>query len=206
MDMPEHHRDQVIRRVTVYASSSNSLDSAYYDAASRLGALLGNAGIGIRYGGGGVGLMRSLADAALQAGGHVHGVIPGFLNTVEHGHKSLSKLEVVADMRERKHLMLLESNAVIALPGGSGTIEELFEVLTLKRLGQFLGPVLLVNTRGYFNRCVEFLEYSVSERFMSAAHLDMWTLVDEPEQVIDAFQTSPVWPVHAATFASVPKS
>jgi uncharacterized protein (TIGR00730 family) len=192
-----------IRRVTVYASSSEALDSGYYDAASRLGTVLGRAGFDIVYGGGGVGLMRAMADNALAEGAHVHGVIPHFLNTVEHGHKSLSRLEVVADMRERKHRMIADSHAVVSLPGGSGTFEEVFEVLTLKRLGLFLGPVVLVNTHGYFDRFVDFLQHSVNERFMSEKHLQMWSLVDEPEQVLDAMHNAVRWSAAAREFAAV---
>ncbi len=192
-----------ISRVTVYASSSNALADSYYDAASRLGSILGNAGFEIAYGGGGVGLMRAMADSALEAGAHVHGVIPGFLNTVEHGHKNLSKLEVVDDMRERKHRMLIDSGAVISLPGGSGTFEEVFEVLTMKRLGKFLGPIILVNTNNYYDRLVNFLEHSVSESFMSRLHLEMWSVIDEPEQVLDALSSAKTWSSDAFKFAAV---
>ena len=192
-----------IKRVTVYASSSNALAASYYDAAARLGAVLGRAGLDIVYGGGGVGLMRAMADQALAAGAHVHGVIPHFLNTVEHGHQNLSRLEVVADMRERKHRMIADSHAVVSLPGGSGTFEELFEVLTLKRLGLFLGPVVLVNTNAYFDRFVDFLQHSVRERFMAEQHLGMWSLVDEPEQVLAALHQAPAWSSDARDFAAV---
>lgn len=195
---PEH-----IKRVTVYASSSNGLDACYYDAAARLGTTLGRAGLDIVYGGGGVGLMRDMANNAMAAGAHVHGVIPGFLNTVEHGHKSLSHLEVVTDMRERKHRMIEGSDAVICLPGGSGTLEEVFEVLTLKRLGQFLGPVILVNTKRYYDGFVQFLEHAVAERFMSEKHLQMWSVVDEPEQAVEALHTAVAWSAEARTFAAV---
>ncbi len=192
-----------IRRVTVYASSSNALADSYYDAARRLGSILGGAGFDIVYGGGGVGLMRAMADSALDAGAFVHGVIPGFLNTVEHGHKNLSELEVVDDMRERKHRMLVNSDAVVSLPGGSGTFEEVFEVLTLKRLGKFLGPVVLVNTNRYFDRMVEFLEYSVSEHFMSRRHLEMWSVIDQPEQLLDTLSSATSWSSDAAKFAAL---
>lgn len=192
-----------IRRVTVYASSSNALADSYYDAAARLGTVLGHAGLEIVYGGGGVGLMRAMADNALAAGAHVHGVIPHFLNTVEHGHKNLSRLEVVEDMRERKHRMIADSHAVISLPGGSGTFEELFEVLTLKRLGLFLGPVVLVNTNGYFDRFADFLAHAVSERFMAERHLQMWSLADEPEQVLEVLHRAPAWGSDARQFAAV---
>jgi uncharacterized protein (TIGR00730 family) len=203
MDMQRVNVPAGLRRVTVYASSSNALVDSYYEAASRLGAILGGAGLDIVYGGGGVGLMRAMADEALKSGAHVHGVIPDFLNTVEHGHKKLSRMEVVGDMRERKHRMLVDSDAVISLPGGSGTFEEVFEVLTMKRLGQFLGPVVLVNTNNYFDRMVDFLEHSVNEQFMSRLHLDMWSVVDEPEQVLDAITSAKQWSSEALSFASV---
>ena len=203
MDNPMCAAPQGIRRVTVYASSSNALADSYYHAAGRLGRTLGQAGLEIVYGGGGVGLMRAMADQALEHGAYVHGVIPGFLNTVEHGHSKLSRLEVVSDMRERKKQMLVNSDAVVSLPGGSGTFEEVFEVLTLKRLGDFLGPIVLVNTNGYFDRMVGFLEHSVNERFMSEVHMDMWTLVDEPEQVFEAMQAAPRWSRDARKFAAV---
>jgi len=205
METPESVPPAGVKRVTVYASSSNALADSYYDAAARLGAVLGQAGVEIVYGGGGVGLMRSMADQALAAGAHVHGVIPHFLNTVEHGHQSLSRLEVVSDMRERKFRMLVNSDAVVALPGGCGTFEEVFEVLTLKRLGDFLGPVVLINTNRYFDRLVGLLEYSVKERFMSGKHLEMWTLVDEPEAVFEAMRSASVWDGEARKFAAVRK-
>jgi uncharacterized protein (TIGR00730 family) len=192
-----------ISRVTVYASSSNGLAEAYYDAAARLGAVLGRAGLDIVYGGGGVGLMGAMADRALAEGAHVHGVIPGFLNTLEHGHGKLPRLDVVADMRERKQRMIEGSDAVISLPGGSGTLEELFEVITLKRLGQFLGPILLLNTNGYYERLDAFLRNAVRERFMSDRHLDMWSLVDEPEDVPLALEEAAEWSADARQFAAV---
>jgi hypothetical protein len=195
---PDH-----IRRVTVYASSSEALAEPYYEAAARLGTVLGRAGLEIVYGGGGVGLMRAMADHALAEGAHVHGVIPHFLNTVEHGHRNLSRLEVVADLRERKQRMIAESQAVVSLPGGSGTFEELFEVLTLKRLGLFTGPIILINTRNYFDRFVDFLQHSVQERFMSEKHLQMWSLVPDPEQVLEAMHSAPPWSSDARRFAAV---
>ena len=195
---PDH-----IKRVTVYASSSNGLAEEYYQAAARLGTILGQAGLEVVYGGGGVGLMGAMANTALAQGAHVHGVIPGFLNTVEHGHPKLSRLEVVTDMRERKRRMIEDSDAVISLPGGSGTLEELFEAITLKRLGQFLGPIILLNTKAYYERLHVFMANAVSERFMSDQHLQMWSLVDEPEQVLDAMHKAAAWSADARHFAAV---
>ena len=203
MDVAANKAPEKVQRVTVYASSSNALAESYYDAAARLGTVLGQAGVDVVYGGGGVGLMGAMADQALAQGAHVHGVIPDFLNSTEHGHQNLSQLEVVSDMRERKHRMLVDSDAVVSLPGGSGTFEEVFEVLTLKRLGNYLGPIVLVNTNNYFDRLVEFLEHSVSERFMSELHLEMWSLVDQPEQVFEAMHYAKEWSRDARKFAAV---
>lgn len=203
MDQETKGRGGAIRCVTVYASSSNALHEDYYRDARIVGEVLGAEGIDVRYGGGGVGLMRAMADAALANGGHVHGVIPDFLNTVEHGHKSLPKLDIVTTMAERKQRMLEGSDAAVALPGGSGTLEELFEVLTLKRLGQFLGPVVLVNTRGYYERMAAMLQHCIDERFMSGAHLKMWSMIDDPATLLDAFRAAPAWDSEARSFASV---
>lgn len=194
-----------IRRVTVYASSSGALQAAYYEAAEQLGTMLGQAGLDIVYGGGGCGLMGAMANRALAEGSHVHGVIPDFLNTVEHGHSGLSRLDVVGDMRERKHRMVEGSDAVISLPGGSGTLEEVFEVITLKRLGLFLGPIILVNTLGYYDRLDAFLRHAVSERFMAEMHLGMWVTVNEPNQVIRALHEAGEWSADARRFAAVRK-
>ena len=185
--MPEQSTSP--ERVTVYAASSQALDPAYYDVATRLGACLASAGFPIVFGGGGNGSMGAMADGALSAGGEVHGVIPDFLMNLEKGHQGLTSLEVVDSMRIRKERMLDNSCAVVTLPGGCGTFEEVFEAMTLKRLGQYFGPIILVNTDGYYDLLLEFLQHSVKRRFMSNAHLDLWHSVDEPEQVVPALQS-----------------
>jgi uncharacterized protein (TIGR00730 family) len=187
-----------IKSVTVYAASSQALDAVYIDAAERLGRTLGAAGLRIVYGGGSTGLMGAMADGAIAEGARVHGIIPEFLTRVERGHQGLHELEVVSDMRERKARMLEEGDAVIALPGGCGTFEELFEAMTLKRLGQFLGPIVLINTTGYYDRLLDFLAHSVTERFMNRTHLDMWQTVDRPEDVIRAMREATAWSAHDA--------
>ena len=190
-------------RITVYAASSQAIDPSYFDVASRLGRALARAGHPIVYGGGGTGLMGALADAALEAGGEVHGVIPEFLMKLEKGHQELTSLDVVENMRIRKERMLVDSRAVVTLPGGCGTFEEVFEAMTLKRLGQFFGPIILVNSDGYYDKLLEFLEHSVRERFMSRAHLELWHTVDEPEDVPEALETVEPWSADALRFASV---
>lgn len=182
-----------IHCVTVYAASSQALDAVYIDAAERLGRTLGAAGLNIVYGGGSTGLMGAMADGAIAAGARVHGIIPEFLTRVERGHQRLHTLEVVANMHQRKARMLEEGDAVIALPGGCGTFEELFEAITLKRLGQFLGPIVLVNTAGYYDRLLDFMAHSVSEHFMNRAHLDMWQTVEQPEDAVKAMREATAW-------------
>ncbi len=192
-----------LQRITVYAASSQALAPDYINAARRLGRTLGEAGLTIIYGGGGHGLMGAVADAALATGAEVHGVIPEFLTRVEAGHQGLTSLEIVEDMRTRKARMLEGSSAVIALPGGCGTFEELFEAITLKRLGQFLGPIILVNTKGYYDQLLDFLQHSVRERFMNRSHLQIWQCIEEPEQVLEALGAAPVWSPAAIAHAAV---
>jgi uncharacterized protein (TIGR00730 family) len=191
------------RSVCVYCASSRSADPVYRDAAWRLGATLAERGLGIIYGGGAVGSMGALADGALSRGGHVLGVLPRFMAELEWGHKGISDLQLVEDMRTRKHLMLTQSAAVIALPGGSGTLEELLEAISLKRLGLYLNPIVLVNTRGFFDALGELLARCVREHFMDARHLQMWQLVAEPEQVPEALAAAPAWGAEARGFAAV---
>lgn len=182
-----------VERVTVYAASSQALAPEYTDVAARLGRVLAQAGLPIVFGGGSTGLMGAMADAALEEGGEVHGVIPKFLMDLEKGHERLTSLDIVPDMRVRKHRMLIDSRAVVTLPGGCGTFEEVFEAMTLKRLGQYFGPIILVNANGYYDRLIDFLRHSVAERFMSQVHLDLWHTVVDPEDVPEALATVEPW-------------
>ena len=194
-----HH----VKMVTVYASSSAALKPIYYDAAWRTGEALAIGGKSITYGAGGGVLMGSMADGALSKNGKVYGVVPQFLQNLELTHRGLTSLKIVKEMRVRKQLMLEDSHAVVTLPGGSGTYEELFEALTMKRLGQWTGPIILVNTAGFYDGLVQFLKHSIDERFMSSNHLKMWNVVDEPEQVLDAIENSHAWDEDALEFANV---
>ena len=206
--MSEPHQPLVSARtieasVCVYCASSRRAHVAYRDAATRLGAVLAEHNFGIIYGGGAVGSMGALADGALSRGGRVVGILPRFMAELEWGHPGLSELQVVEDMRSRKHLMLTHSAAVVALPGGSGTLEELLEALTLKRLGLYLNPIVLVNTRGFFNSLDALMSHCIEEHFMDARHRQMWQLVEEPEQVPAAIKSAPSWSADARSFAAV---
>ncbi|KAB2870969.1 MAG: TIGR00730 family Rossman fold protein, partial [Bacteroidales bacterium] len=133
-------------KVCVYCASSNKVDEKYFKATEILAKNLAKNGITSVYGGGSNGLMGCLADTALQEGGKVIGILPHFMDKVEWGHKNLTELILVKDMHERKRLLIEGVDAVVALPGGCGTLEELMEVITLKRLGKFTKPIIILNT------------------------------------------------------------
>ena len=195
--------ERLATAVCVYCASSGSCDPEYHRVTRRLGEVLARAGRPIVYGGSRAGSMGALADGALAAGGHVIGVLPKFLQELEVSHTGLTELHIVEDMRTRKHLMLSQSNAVVALPGGCGTFEELLEAITLKRLGVFLGAIVIVNTRNYFAPLLELLEAAVRERFMDERHLAMWQVVEGPDEVLPALLAAPPWSANARAFATM---
>ena len=191
-------------RVCVYAASSDYAPTQYTDEARRLGVLLAQAGCEIVYGGGSRGSMGAVADGALSAGGKVIGILPRFMADLEWGHPGLTRQELVEDMRERKHRLLTGSDAVVALPGGCGTLEELFEAITLKRLGLYFNPILLLNTRDYWTPLLNFMEQQViAERFLNPEHRDIWTLAATPEDVFPTIRTTPAWRADARDYAAV---
>jgi uncharacterized protein (TIGR00730 family) len=187
--------------VCVYCASSRLCAPEYHAAAHRLGAILAENGYGIVYGGGALGSMGALATGALTRGGRVVGVLPRFMKDLEWGHKGLSELQLVDDMRERKQRMLDASQAVVALPGGCGTLEELLEAITLKRLGLYLHPIILVNTRHFFDPLLDLLASAIAERFMDERHDAMWKAVAEPDEVPGAIAGAPAWSSAARGFA-----
>lgn len=159
-----------IRTVCVYCGANAGVLPDYTDAARRTAALLTQNGITIVYGGGSVGLMGILADAALASGGSVIGVIPEHLTAREIAHDRLTELHVVGSMHERKALMMKLSDAFIAMPGGLGTLEELFEILTWGQLGLHAKPCGLLNVRGYYDPLVALLDRAVDQRFLRPEH------------------------------------
>lgn len=188
--------------VCVYCASSQACHSDYHAVAYRLGELFADAGWSIIYGGGAVGSMGALANGALSKRGRVVGVIPKFMVELEWEHPGITELLHVEDMRTRKHIMLSRSNAVVALPGGTGTLEELFEAMTLKRLGLYFNPIVIVNTRGFYDPLLELLSRTVSEKFMGERHALMWHVVNHPEEVLPAISAITPWPQDAIHFAA----
>jgi uncharacterized protein (TIGR00730 family) len=191
-----------IESILVFCASSQAADSAYRDAAAELGHAIALAGRTLVYGGGRKGSMGALADAALAQQGDVIGILPNFMEELEWAHSGLTRLETVVDMQERKRRMTAASDGVVVLPGATGTLEEVFEVITAKRLGLFVGPIVFFNQRGFFDPCIEMLRRCADERFMHQRHLEMWQVVDKVADVIPALDAAPPWPVDALHFAS----
>jgi uncharacterized protein (TIGR00730 family) len=172
--------------VCVFAASSSKFENEYGRDASLLGALLAGAGISVVYGGGGIGLMNALANAVITNKGNITGVIPAFMQEEGWGHEGVNRTIVTADMNDRKRKMFGLSDAVIALPGGMGTLEELTEAITLKQLGLFNGPVIILNTRGFYDSFLEFIDNMVENNFLRKEHKEMWEVVESPEEVLEA--------------------
>jgi len=192
-----------IRRVCVYCASSEKSDAVFLDGARRLGEILAENSIVTVYGGGAIGSMGRLAEGALAKGGKIVGVIPRFMQELEWDHKGLTELQVVENMRERKHTMLTGSDAAIALPGGSGTLEELLETISLKRLGIYLHPIVIVNVRGFFDPLLLLLRRCIDELFMDERHAAMWQVANGPEDVLGAIRSSAPWTHDARRFATM---
>lgn len=193
----------MIEKVCVYCASSDLSDKVYLDAAFELGKTLAENSVTVVYGGGSAGLMGQLAEGTLSKGGKVLGIIPQFMYDLEWGHEGLTELKIVESMHERKRLMLEGTDAAIALPGGSGTLEELFETITIKRLGDYLNPIILVNTNNYFDKLLELLEKSIEEKFMDPRSRLMWTEVKQPSDVLNAIKSAPAWSKDSRNFATL---
>lgn len=184
--------------ICVFCGSATGARSSYAEAARRVGVALARRGIGLVYGGGCVGLMGVVADACLAAGGRVWGVIPESLAVKEVAHQGLTELIVVPGMHERKALMAAKASAFLALPGGIGTYEEFFEVLTWAALRIHNKPIGLLNIDGYFDPLLRLLETAVTERFVRERHLSLLYLSDDPERMIaelPRFQPPPPGPL-----------
>ena len=179
-----------INSVCVYCASSTKIDALYVNAAHELGTLLGQAGIRVINGAGNRGLMAAISDAALAAGGEVTGV-------------GLTELIEVEDMHQRKETMARLSDAVIALPGGCGTLEELMEIITWKQLGLYLNPIVILNTNGYYDLLSAFFRQAIEEHFMGPRHLELWCMAHTPQEAVGLIHTTPLWDVEIRKFTDI---
>ena len=174
-----------VNNVAVYCASADGIDPVYRTAAAQLGRELARRGVGVIYGGASVGLMSAVADAVLAEGGRVIGVIPEVLVTMEVAHDALTELHITETMHTRKALMAERADAFIVLPGGFGTLEELFEVLAWQTLKIHAKPVLLLNTNGFYNKMLAFLDHCVTEGMLRAKARAVVLVADTVQEALE---------------------
>lgn len=189
--------------IAVYCASSNKVRSSYIDAAERLGAEFAKHNIRLIYGDGGIGLMAAVARGVLQNNGQVLGVIPQFM--VDQGWNNPNSTETIITktMHERKATIFEKTDAMVALPGGIGTFEELLECLTWKQLGLHNCPVVILNTDGYYDRLLDCIDFMIEEQMMRPIHRNMFIVVSQPEDVINAILSCPEWDTNTRRLAAI---
>lgn len=187
-----------IKSVCVYCASRVGVDKNYVKDAARLGQILAENGLTLIYGGGTLGLMGAVAEGALQAGGEVIGVIPRDLMNKEGRHGHLSELHIVKDMHERKMMMAKRADAIAILPGGFGTRDELFEILTWKQLGFHDKPVIFVNTNDYWCYIKQDIQHAINQGFADQSIFDLMIFINTPDDLLSALEIAPEprWPEH----------
>lgn len=192
-----------IHTICVYCASSTKIDRKYVLAAERLGVMLAERQISLMNGGGKFGLMSAMTDAVVNHGGEAIGVIPQFM--VDHGwdYNKMSKTIVVKDMHERKQLMADKSDAVIALPGGCGTLDELLEIITWKQLGLYENPIIILNIDGYYDPLLEMFDKAIHDNFMGVLHANLWNVAQTPEEAIELIYNTPLWDKSYSKFAAI---
>lgn len=180
-------------KICVFASSSSLMHDMYVIAASELGKIIVAEGYEVIYGGGETGLMGVLADTVLREGGKITGVIPRFMKDEGWGHRLLTEMRVTEDMHTRKKTMFSGADSVIALPGGIGTLEELTEAITLKQLGLFNGPIVILNTLGFYDLLLKLLDKMISENFLRPKHKEIWSVASTPAEALDKVKNYGGW-------------
>jgi uncharacterized protein (TIGR00730 family) len=189
--------------ICVFASSSSRINSEYATAASHLGLLLAQAKMDVVYGGGGIGLMGKLADAVLENGGTITGVIPSFMKDEGWDHSNVKEMIITQDMGERKKQMFSMADAIVAMPGGVGTLEELTEAITLKQLGLFRGPIIILNTLNFYKSFIDFLEHMILGHFLRYEHKGMWEIASTPEEVMIHLAKKETWLMDPRSIAKI---
>jgi uncharacterized protein (TIGR00730 family) len=179
--------------ICVFASSSSRIDNEYAAAAANLGKRLAQSNLNVVYGGGGIGLMGKLADAVIENHGRITGVIPSFMIDEGWDHSGVSEMIVTSDMGERKKRMFELADAIVALPGGVGTLEELTEAMTLKQLGLYKGPIIILNTLNFYKSLIDFLGHMVSGNFLRYEHRGMWEIAESAEDVMNILAKKEGW-------------
>ena len=192
-----------IKSIAVYCASSNKVRASFVEAAETLGAIFASHGIRLVYGDGGIGLMAAVAKGVLDAGGEAIGVIPRFMVEQGWNNPRSTKTIVTETMHERKATICNISDAMVALPGGIGTFEELLECLTWKQLGLHNNPVVILNTDGYYDRLLSCIDLMIEEQMMRPIHKDMYVVVSTPEEVLPAILSGPEWDPSTRRLAAI---
>lgn len=182
----------MINLVSVYCASSSKVDEAFKRQAFRLGELLAERGVTVKYGSGKVGLMGEVAKGVLSKKGKLIGVIPQFMVDEGWSNPEVTEEIITETMRERKYILAKDVDAAIALPGGVGTLEELMEVITGRQLGLFKSPVIIVNINHYYDDLLRMFQHAAEENFMRDTHLELWKVVDNVEDVIETIEKAEV--------------
>lgn len=192
-------------RIAVYCASSAKADKIYLNQAEYLAEDFIEKKVKLVFGGGKTGLMGHLASKVLASHGKVQGVMPNFLKDIELNHPRVKDFIFVETMSERKQLLMKETEGLIALPGGCGTLEELLEAITLKRLGRYLKPIIIVNFDGFYDSLLELLSKMVKENFMRPEHLSLWTVVTDAKDALSAIENTKDWESSALQIATFKK-
>ncbi len=190
-------------KITVYCASSEKIHSKYFESTKAIAKILADSNAHVVFGGGHKGLMGQLATTMIEHGGQVTGIMPHFMREVEWQHTGVEQFIFVEDMSERKKQFLVGVDALIALPGGCGTLEELLEVITLKRLGKFVKPIIIFNQDGYYDPLLQMLDRCIDEQFMRPEHREIWSVIEHPEQLLHAIDNAIDWDETAIQFAAV---
>jgi uncharacterized protein (TIGR00730 family) len=193
----------MIKKVCVFAASSPGIDHLYLDEGREMAGILVKNGVGMKYGAGSVGIMGVMADEMLKHNGEVTGIIPAFMHAMGWTHPGLRDLRIVDTMHERKEMMMDGVDAIISMPGGVGTLEELLEAITLKQLGQFLKPIVILNTNNFYDPLINHFADMVEQRFMRPLHSKIWQVASSPSEVIGLIENEPDWDPEAIKYAAV---
>lgn len=192
-----------ISKISVYCASSSKIDSSYMAEARKVGRLLAQAGITLVNGAGNMGLMQASTDGCIEAGGKAIGIIPTFMVKEGWCHQGMTEIIETADMHVRQQKMSEMGDAAIVLPGGCGTLAELFELVTWKQLGLYLKPIVILNTNGYYDALLAQMERSADECFMRKEHLQIWRVAQTAEEAVQLATSTPLWDTNVRRFAAV---
>jgi len=190
-------------RICVYCASSNKTPEKYLNHARAFAHILAENHIDLVFGGSRSGIMGVMADEMMRLGGRTIGIMPRFMMEVEWNHEGLSEMIITETMAERKEAMIHQVDAIVTFPGGCGTMEEFMETLSMKRLGLFPKPMILLNSFGFYDPLIDLLEAMLRDYFLAPIHREMWKTVSTPDEILPAILESPDWGPEARSFALV---